>query len=165
MTRASLLACGLAIAAPALAPAQDHGPGVPGDRITWRRGIVHYGKWVALAGAVGLTALAVREHNASTREWDQLLAVCRTRSSDCATGSDGRYLNYPAELHYEKAIYYDHRARRRLIGGQLSLLTAAVLFLADLHPGRGPGNIPFNPLQVGRTPSGDGVNVGVRFAF
>ncbi|HYS19711.1 MAG TPA: hypothetical protein VEO73_01355 [Gemmatimonadales bacterium] len=28
--RASLLACGLALLVPALAPAQDHGPGVPG---------------------------------------------------------------------------------------------------------------------------------------
>ena len=165
MMRALLLVCGVAISAPTLTLAQNPGPGVPGDRATWRRGVVHYGKWVAAAGAVGLTALAIKEHSYSAREWDQLLAICRARSTDCATGSDGRYLDYQAELHYEKAIYYDHRARRRLIGGQLSLLTAAVLFLADLHPGRGPGNIPFKPLQVGRTPSGDGVNVGVRFAF
>jgi len=165
MTRASLLACGLAIVAPTLAPAQDHGPGVPGDRPTWRHGVVHYGKWVAVAGAIGLTALAVREHNASTREWDQLLAICRTRSSDCATGSDGRYLDYPAELHYEKAIYYDHRARRRLIGGQLSLLTAAVLFLADLHPGRGPGNLPFPALDVTPKDGRGGARLAIRIPF
>jgi len=165
MTRASLLAYSLVIAAPALAPAQDHGPGVPGDRTTWRRGIAHYGKWVAVAGAVGLTALAVREHNASTREWDQLLAICRARSSDCATGSDGRYLDYPAELHYEKAIYYDHRARRRLIGGQLSLLTAAVLFLADLHPGRGPGNLPFPALDVTPKDGRGGARLAIRIPF
>ena len=123
MMRALLLVCGVAIGAPTLALAQHPGPGVPGDRATWRRGVVHYGKWVAAAGAVGLTALAIKEHRYSTREWDQLLAICRARSTDCATGSDGRYLDYQAELHYEKAIYYDHRARRRLIGGQLSLLT------------------------------------------
>ncbi len=165
MTRALLLACGLAIGAPALAPAQDHGPGVPVERATWRRDVVHYGKWVAAAGAVGLTALAVREHNYSAREWDQLLAICRANNTDCTTGSDGRYLNYQAELHYEKAIYYDHRARRRLIGGQLSLLTAAALFLADLHPGKGPGNIPFHAMEVGPASGGGGVRLGLRFAF
>jgi hypothetical protein len=165
MTRALWLVCVLAIGTPALAPAQDHGPGVPGEPAPWRRGVVHYGKWVAAAGAVGLTVLAVKEHNYSTGEWDQLLAICRANYADCVTGADGRYHNYQAEVHYEMAIYYDHRARRRLIGGQLSLLTAAALFLADLHPGKAPGNIPFHALQVGPARGGDGVNLGVRLAF
>jgi len=165
MMRALLLVCGVAIGAPTLALAQHPGPGVPGDRATWRRGVVHYGKWVAAAGAVGLTALAIKEHRYSTREWDQLLAICRARSTDCATGSDGRYLDYQAELHYEKAIYYDHRARRRLIGGQLSLLTAAALFLADLHPGKGPGNIPFHAIEVTPDVQGSGARFAVRIPF
>ena len=165
MMRALLLVCGLATGAPALAPAQDHGPGVPVEHGPWRRAVVHYGKWVAAAGAVGLTVLAVQQHNASAREWDQLLAICRANNTDCATGADGRYLDYLAELHYERAIFYDHRARRRLIGGQLSLLTAAALFLADLRPGKGPGNIPYHGLDVSRAPDGDGMLIGLRLAF
>lgn len=167
MMRALLLVCVLATGAPTLAPAQDHGPGVPppGERGPWRHAVVHYGKWVAAAGAVGLTVLAVQQHDLSAREWDQLLAICRANNSHCATGADGRYLDYLAEFRYERAIYYDHRARRRLIGGQLSLLTAAALFLADLRPGKGPGNIPYHGLDVSRAPDGGGILLGLRLTF
>jgi hypothetical protein len=170
MSRPLVLALGLALAASAPAPAQSANPpptapGVPADRSVWRRGVVHYGKWLAAAGAIGLTALAVREHEHSAREWDQLLALCRAHNTDCTTGPDDRYTTYAPEFHYEKAIYYDHRARRRLIGGQLSLLTAAALFLADLRPDKGPENIPFHGLEVTPDLGGRATRVGVRIPF
>ena len=160
-TIAALTLCGLA--GPSALRAQ--GPGVPHDRAGWRRGAVHYGKWLATAGAAAFTVMAVNEHHKSSQEWDQLLAICRADNADCATGPDGRYGYYPAELHYQHAIYFDHRARRRLIGGQLSLLGAAAMFIADLRPAKGPGNIPLHAMEVAPRPGGDGVNVGLRLAF
>ena len=156
----------LLLLVPALLAAQEagHGPGVPIQRSLWR-GVAHYGKWVTAAGAVGLTVLGIQEHHNSSREWDQLLAICRTNNADCTIGSNGRYADYLAELHYEKAIYYDHRARHRLLGGQLSLLASAAMFIADLRPNKGPGNIPFHAMQVTPRPGGDGLNVGVRLAL
>lgn len=148
------------------APASGQGAGVPEDRASWTRGVVHYGKWLTAGAAVGLTVLGAKEHRRSAREWDQLLDFCRADNANCATGQDGRYFNAVAELHYQLALYYDRRANRRLLGGQASLLATAVLFLIDRRHGKnGPDNIPFAPLQVSASPTGDGARVGVRFTF
>jgi hypothetical protein len=164
MTRAWTI---VALAAGALAAPlrAQGGPGVPRDAKSWRRGAVHYGKWLAAAGAAAFTVMAVDEHRKSTREWDQLLDICRADNANCVTGPDGRYTYYPAELHYQHAIYYDHRARHRLLGGQVSLLAAAAMFIADLRPQKGPGNIPFHAMELTPRAGGDGVDVGVRIAF
>jgi hypothetical protein len=154
-----------AFAGPPPLRGQGAGAGVPREHSGWHRGAVHYGKWLASAGAAAFTVMAVNEHHKSSREWDQLLDICRADDANCVTGADGRYTYYPAELHYQHAIYYDHRARHRLLGGQVSLLTAAALFIADLRPEKGPGNIPFHAIEVAPRPGGDGINVGVRLAF
>jgi hypothetical protein len=166
MTRSWMIAACAACVLAAPLGAQQGGPGVPRDGGSWRRGAVHYGKWLAVAGAAAFTVMAVDEHHKSSREWDQLLALCRTDNSHCVTGTDGRYTYYPAELLYQHAIYYDHRARHRLLGGQVSLLAAAAMFIADLRPRKGPGNIPLHALEVTpRRGGGDGVNVGLRVSF
>jgi hypothetical protein len=131
---------------------------------SWRRATVHYGKWALAAGAIGFTILGQREHNRSQRLWTQLLDICRKNNQDCALDDSGRYVNDQAELLYEESIYYDHRARHRLVAGQLSLLGAAALFIADLSSrGEKPNNIPLHGLAV--APSRDGVRVGMRIAF
>jgi hypothetical protein len=160
-----LLLLVLACIAPALVAAQETPPAVTVQRTTWRQSVVHYGKWLTAASAIAFTALAEREHRQSQREWDRLLDICRANNTACALGPDGRYRNYQAELHYTKSIYYDHRARHRLLAGQLSLLATAAMFIADLRPDKGPGNIPFHPLEVGPAPGGDGVSFGLRFTF
>ncbi|MBI1967125.1 MAG: hypothetical protein HYS40_03970 [Gemmatimonadetes bacterium] len=146
--------------------ASAQGPGVPRDRASWTRGVIHYGKWVTAGATVGLTVLGANEHRRSARAWDRLLAICQANSADCMTGSDGRYVNATAEYHYQLALYYDRRANRRLLGGQLSLLATAAMFIADLrHEKNGPENIPFAPLEVTASPAGDGARVGLRFTF
>ena len=145
---------------PIEARAQEPHPAAP------RRALMHWGKWATLGTAVVLTAFAEREHRASQREWDQLLQICRANNNDCAIGADGHYVTYQAELHYEASIYYAHRARHRLIGGQLGLLASAVMFIADLRGGtESPKNIPFHAVEVTPGSAGDGVNLGLRFAF
>jgi len=126
--------------------------------------MVHYGKWLLAAGAVGFTILGEHEHRRSQHFWSQLLRICQADNQTCALGDDGRYINDQAEALYQESVYYDHRARHRLIAGQLSLLGAAALFIADLSGKvEKPGNIPFHGLTV--APTENGLHLGLRFAF
>ena len=130
----------------------------------WKGGVIHYGKWLLAAGAVSFTILGEREHRRSQRFWNQLLRMCQTDNQSCALGDDGRYLNFGAEVLYEESVYYDHRARNRLLVGQVSLLGAAAMFIADVsRKADKPGNIPFHGMMV--APQGDGLRLGYRIAF
>jgi len=120
-----------------------------GQRETFRRATVHYGKWFTAASAAALIVLAQQQHTNSRREWNALLDVCRSAQDACALGTDGRYIRSDAEQLYQRSRAYDRRANRWLLGAQASLLATTALFIIDLHPGEGPGNIPFAPLQVG----------------
>lgn len=152
----------LALTAP-LAAQQPAAPPAGG----WTRPVVRWGKWVGAAVAVGFTAFAASEHAQSADSWDALLLICRTNNADCAVGTDGRYLNIIAEGHYQRSLYYDARARRRLLAGQAALVAAAALFIVDLRRGRdGPPNVPFDPnrLEVGPA-AGGGAKLGWRVPF
>lgn len=161
-----------AVCAPVVATAQDSTPrrhvATPQDVRPdgWRRGVVHYGKWLTAGAAVAFTVMAAHEHSHSRRHWDDLLTLCRSADAACARGNDGRYLQSQAEVLYQQSIYYDARANRRLLGAQASLLVTAALFIIDLS-GRNdePDNIPFSPLKVTVEPSRDGALVGMRIAF
>ncbi len=132
----------------------------------WSRTAVHYGKWVTAATAVGLTILAAREHDRAQDDWRALLDLCRANNASCQLRSDGRYVDYTAELLYQRTTYYDRRARRRLIGGQVALLASAALFILDLrHQGGNAPNIPLHGLELSAEPNGDGARVGMRVRF
>jgi hypothetical protein len=166
--RASLVALTLAAALGAVAqtaPAQHPAASLPPPPPR-RQGAVHYGKWLTAGAAAALTVLAAREHSSSRRAWDELLAICRSTDNACARGGDGRYVRADAEALYQRSVYYDRRANRRLLGAQGSLLATAALFILDLR-GRtsGPGNIPFSPLEVGVEPATGAARVGLSFSF
>ncbi len=140
-------------------------PAVPAPH-GWSRGIVHYGKWVTTATAVGLTILAAREHASAQDSWRQLIAQCRGDNAACQLRADGRYVDYNAELLFQRTTYYDRRARSRLIGGQVALLASAALFILDLrYQGGDPPNIPYHGLKVTAEPTSDGARVGLQVAF
>ena len=119
------------------------------QRASFQRAVVHTGKWLTAASVAALIMFAEREHTNSRREWNALLDVCRSAHDACALGPDGRYIRSDAEQLYQRSRAYDRRANRWLLGAQASLLATTALFIIDLHPGEGPGNIPFAPLQVG----------------
>jgi hypothetical protein len=155
----------LAGVAPALV-AQDSLRVVPRTHHSWARATVHYGKWVTAASAVGFTILAAHEHDVANRSWQRLLDLCRTDNAECQQGPDGRYRVAEAEALYQQTLYYDHRARQRLIVGQVSVLTSAALFILDLrHQSGGPPNIPFHGLKVTAEPVGDGARLGLQVPF
>ena len=141
----AMLVCG---AAPRLLA--QHGTGdLAGQRESFQRAVVHNGKWLTAVAVAALTIFAEREHSHSRREWNALLDICRSAQDACALGPDGRYVRSDAELLYQRSRAYDRRANRWLLGAQASLLATTALFIIDLHPGEGPDNIPFAPLQVG----------------
>ena len=162
-----------AVCAPVVATAQDSTPRRhvatsqdvrPGG---WRRGVVHYGKWLTAGAAVAFTVMAAHEHSYSRRDWDNLLMICRSADAACARGTDGQYVRSDAEFFYQSSLHYDRRANRRLVGAQASLLVTAALFIVDLS-GRNdePDNIPFRPLRVTVEPTRDGAAlVGLRLTF
>jgi hypothetical protein len=165
MKPAILLASLLAAIVPTLVAQET--PATPPPR-TWKENVVHYGKWTTAAAAVGLTIMAAHEHDRANQSWNRLLALCRADNAACQLRSDGRYVEYQAELDYEQTLYYDHRARHRILGAQLSVLTSATLFILDLrHHGGNPPNIPFNGsrLELTAEPRGDGARVGMRVNF
>ncbi len=119
------------------------------QRASFQQAVVHHGKWLTAAGTVALTLLGAEQHRYSRRDWNALLAICRSAQDACALGPDGRYLRSDAELLYQRSRTFDRRANRWLLGAQASLLATTALFIIDLHPGAGPDNIPFAPMKVG----------------
>ncbi|HXE85082.1 MAG TPA: hypothetical protein VN513_17285 [Gemmatimonadales bacterium] len=112
--------------------------------------LVHYGKWLTAAMAIGATAMASNQHNLSRKEWDALLDVCRSAADACLTGPDGKYVRGDAEALYQRSRNYDVMANRWLMAAQLSLVTTTALFIIDLHSGGGPDNIPYpSEMRVG----------------
>ena len=112
--------------------------------------IVHYGKWLTAAAAIGFTAMASSQHTLSRKDWDALLRICRTAADACVIGPDGRYLRADAEALYQRSRSYDLMANRWLVAAQLSLVTTTALFIIDLNPGDGPDNIPYpSEMKVG----------------
>jgi hypothetical protein len=153
-----------AVCAPGAVTAQDSTP--RRHDAAWRRGVAHYGKWLTAGAAAAFTGLAAREHGHSRRVWTQLLDICRAADDACARAPDGRYVRTDAEALYQRALSYDRRANRRLVGAQASLLVAAVLFILDVRPGDGPENTPFAPLRVTVQPTSNGAAlVGLSLSF
>jgi hypothetical protein len=154
---AALSGAALAQETPAARPPASRG---------WSREVIHYGKWATAATAVGLTILAAREHARAQDEWRELLSLCRDNNAACQLRQDGRYVNYDAELLFQLTTYYDRRARSRLIGGQVSLLASATLFILDLrHQGGNPPNIPFHGLELSAEPTSGGARLELRVPF
>jgi hypothetical protein len=126
--------------------------------------VVHTGKWLTAAAAIGFTVMASNQHGYSRRDWDSLLEVCRSAADACLVGPDGRYRRADAEALYQRSRHYDALANRWLVGAQLSLVTTTALFIIDLNAGNGPENIPY-PSQIRVGSVGGGAGVEMRFAF
>jgi hypothetical protein len=114
------------------------------------RTTVHYGKWLTAAAAVGFSVMANNQHKFSRRDWDALLAICRSAQDACVVGPDGKYTRADAEALYERSRHYDKMANQALVAAQLSLVATTALFIIDLNPGDGPDNIPYpSQMRVG----------------
>jgi hypothetical protein len=123
-----------------------------------------YGKWVLLAGSLGMHYLAVRAHNRAEDNFDVLESRCLQAQQRCALAPNGTYADAEIEGLYQASLHYDRRARLWLIGGETALAGAAVLFVWELTRPKGrPDNIPFEP-EV-RSLRAGGTGIGMRLAF
>jgi hypothetical protein len=126
--------------------------------------VAKYGKWVLLAGSIGMNYLAVRAHDQAENSFDALESRCREVRELCALGPSGSYINPEIEGLYQTSLHYDRRARWWLIGGETALAGAAALFVWELTRPKGrPDNIPFEP-EV-RSLRAGGTGLGMRLAF
>ena len=133
------------------------------QRSSFMHGIIHTGKWLTAAAAIGFTVMASTQHNYSSREWDALLELCRSAQDACLRGPNGRYLRADAEALFQRSRHYDVVANRWLVSAQLSLVTTTALFIIDLNAGGGPENIPYpSEIRVGAVGGGPGVAIGYR---
>jgi hypothetical protein len=124
--------------------------------------LVKYGKWVIVAGSVGMNYLALRSHNRADDAFNNLKTLCIDRSR-CDLAPDGSYLDLQVENLYQSSLRSDRIARGWLIGGEAALAGAAALFVWELTRPKGrPGNIPFEP-EVRSMRWGTGL--GFRVAF
>lgn len=125
---------------------------------------VKYGKWVLLAGSIGLNYLAVRAHNSADDAFDALEAQCTAVQERCAIGPAGTYSDPAIEDLYQTSLRYDRRARLWLVGGETALIGSAALFIWELaRPKSRPDNIPFEP-EV-RSLRAGGTGLGLRLGF
>jgi hypothetical protein len=123
-----------------------------------------YGKWMLLAGSIGMNYLAVRAHDRAENSFDILESRCAEVQQRCALGPTGAYADPEIEGLYQSSLRYDRRARLWLIGGETALVGAAALFVWELTRPKGrPDNIPFEP-EV-RSLRAGGTGLGMRFAF
>ena len=125
---------------------------------------VKYGKWVLLAGSLGMNYLAVRAHDRAEDTFDVLESQCSAVQDRCALGPGGAYADPAIEGLYQTSLRYDRRARLWLIGGETALAGAAALFVWELTRPKGrPDNIPFEP-EV-RSLRAGGTGLGMRLSF
>ena len=125
---------------------------------------VKYGKWVLLAGSIGMNYLAVRAHDRAEETVDILDSRCGVAQQRCDLLPRGTYADPEIENLYQISLSYDRRARLWLLGGETALAGAAVLFVWELTRPKGrPDNIPFEP-EV-RSLRAGGTGLGMRFAF
>jgi hypothetical protein len=134
----------------------------PIDPRPWFVDVSHYGKWFALAGAAGLTAVAILRNQDADQVYDGLADLCQVGGETCVLGSDGRYLNPDAEVLYQETLRLDSQARKWMLGGQATLVLAGTMFVIDLVAGtRRPKNIPYAPLEY----FAEGERLGLRYRF
>jgi hypothetical protein len=125
--------------------------------------LVKYGKWVLVAGSIGMNYLAFQAHDRADDAFHELESRCLATQDLCLTGPQGAYLNPAIEALYQTSLRHDRTARSWLIGGESALAGAAVLFIWELTKPKGrPDNIPFEP-EVKSLRGGTGL--GLRVAF
>ncbi|MFN2399488.1 MAG: hypothetical protein ABR543_12740 [Gemmatimonadaceae bacterium] len=130
-----MLACTLGTTAVA---AQVPSPTAPSS--SWST--IRVAKWVVLGAAVGFGGFALANSARADDAYGKLNALCHAEPSRCSI-REGSYADAQAERLYDEAVRGDRNAQIGIIGGQITLLGSASLFIYDLRNGRGPSDIPY----------------------
>jgi hypothetical protein len=134
-----------------------------GGRAEAQGPVVKYGKWLLVAGSIGMNYLALRSHNRADDAFTALKVQCVPDHERCALDPGGQYVDPAIEGLYQSSLRYDRQARGWLIGGETALAGAAALFIWELTRSKTrPHNIPFEP-EVRSVRGGAGL--GFRMTF
>ena len=150
--RAGVVALGLFAATAAQAQIDVEPPRAQGG---WSA--VRIAKWAMLGAAIRFGSYALVQSGRAEDHFAELRRECQIEPTACQL-QDGRYSSETAEALYEAAATADRRARIGIIGGQVTLLGSAALFVYDLRNGRGPDDIPLPPNRAGMA-------LGLRLTF
>jgi hypothetical protein len=108
--------------------------------------VVHYGKWVTLAGVIALGAGAKVNNDRAEESYDALQAYCFESPVSCVVGPGGGYIDPVAEDLYDQTTVYDRRAGRYLIAAEVAFAATVVGFVWELIERKeNPRTIPFEP--------------------
>lgn len=125
--------------------------------------VVHYGKWVALAGVVAFGAGAKVNNDRAEETYNELQEYCFNSPTSCVVRPGGGYIDPAAEALYDETTRLDRRAGRYLIAAEVTFAVAVAGFVWELVDRReDPPNIPFEP-RVEYTPVATKVGLSVRF--
>ena len=122
---------------------------------------VRVAKWALLGAAVSFGVYALAESRRGDDAFAELRALCRADQTHCRMAG-GRYAEPRAEALYARATAADRRAQIGIIGGQVTLLGSAALFVYDLRNGRGPSDIPY---PTGAAPHGARLTIIAKLPF
>src|SRR5688572_4165705 len=106
--------------------AQGTRPGVPPPTSGWSA--VRIGKWALLGAAVGFGAYARSRSRAADESYALLRDRCHAEPERCRL-QNGRYADAELERMYANAIALDRQAQVGIVGGQITLLGSAGLFI------------------------------------
>jgi hypothetical protein len=125
--------------------------------------VVKYGKWLLVAGSIGMNYFALQSHDRADDAFNALEARCLANHARCTLGAEGQYTDPETEGLYQTSLREDRVARGWLIGGETALAGAAALFVWELTRRKGrPRNIPFEP-EVRSMRGGTGVGLRLEF--
>ena len=121
---------------------------VSADIVESVRGWAGLGKWVSLAGTIGVAGLGFSAHADADDRFAALEALCASDASRCRVTDDGTYADAEAEALFQAVLDKDQEARVYLVGSQIGLAATVALFILDLRNPGGPENIPYDPETI-----------------
>ena len=125
--------------------------------------VIHYGKWLALGGAVAFGVAAKQNNDKAESAYDELSDRCFDLPASCIQGPNGEYLDPVTEALYDESNRYDHRAGRYLIAAEVTFAAAVAGFVFELINRR--DHVPTIPFEPHVEASSVSTRVGLTLKF
>ena len=126
-------------------PAQDSGRA--DVRYAWRP--LRIAKWTTLLVSGGAAAYGFTQNRVADRDYEELERECEAQPLSCLKLPDSDvYANADMEARYQQILERDDRARLALLGGQIGIAAAVIMFIVDLPERITPEDIPYDPKPL-----------------
>lgn len=106
-------------------------------------------KWSAAALAVGAAVYGFVQQDRADSRYSELEALCATDRTRCRDlTASGAYADPELETRYRSILGEYHTGRNLLIGSQVALAGAIVLFVLDMRDDDATKNVPYDPSRL-----------------